>query len=98
MIIRVHIANIAALELATEIQKSGHSASVTEGFGAGQWGLEPTAIAEFAVPDSQELEITHDWLKKLLRLRGETCAYVTMNGNEAFLVYADRDTTPECIG
>ena len=86
MVIRVTIANILPTKLAIAVQAEELSATVFPSWGAGAWGVEKGATAEFA--GHSVSEVKHLALS-LLRARGEQAAYVTVDGTAARLWNAD---------
>lgn len=101
MILRVTVANIGPELLAEHIQKARLTATVFASFGAGSWGAEPGATAEFAFQDhSSEQANIMRFIQDLLVERGEQAAYVARHGahgSDAFLHWADRPESPERI-
>lgn len=87
MIIRVSIANLDLAEAAKFGQDSGFSGTVYPNIGFGSWGVEHGVTFEFA---GQSRETIRAWTRKLLVARGETAAYVTIDGNP-FLWYGKDD-------
>jgi hypothetical protein len=103
MILRATIANIQAKELATRIQFAGLNATVFPSWGAGSWGVEEGATAEFvmdSLDDPSELVLgaqeggstlhnhVRDFLVYTLRAFREEAAYLTVDGRRAFLLHA----------
>lgn len=85
MIIRVSIANLDVAKASTLGQESGFAGTVYANVGFGAWGIEHGVTFEFA---GQPREAIRTWTRKLLTARGESAAYVTIDGGP-FLWYAE---------
>jgi hypothetical protein len=86
VIIRATIANQDPLHVARLAQAKGLSGTILQSVGFGAWGVEPGVILESAT-DSPALLLS--FVASLCQSTGEQCAYVTVNGADAFLLYAD---------
>lgn len=97
---RVTVANIHPDTAAHCAQMAGLSGTVYAAVGFGGWGIEPGATLEFAAPALGDLTtpapgtLRHFVRFDLLAERGETCAYVTINGGSPALWYASGEEVP----
>jgi len=92
MVVRYAVANVAPETVAARGQAAGLAGSVSQGFGFGTWGMEPTTFLEFGgVP----LETADAFVRALLREHSEVCAYRTVNGAAPSLVYAEEGHVEE---
>lgn len=86
MIIKYAIANVKIGDIALMAQDSGLDGSVYQGYGFGAWGVEPTAFIEMAVEDSAHVD---HFIRAVLFRFSEKCAYRTVDGKDAGLLYVD---------
>lgn len=94
MIIRATFANIGYRALAARMQAAGLSGMASPNMGAGDWGVEPGATAEFATPFTTLNESTVTFIVSTLQALHEQAAYVVLLGKEtqAFLYWQDGRT------
>lgn len=85
-IYRVTIANLSPAELAAAGQDANLQGSCFSSLGFGSWGIEPGATAELSGIPRDTLE---KWAVSVLEARGEAAAYVTADGDSAWLLWAD---------
>jgi hypothetical protein len=97
VIIRATIARETPHMLALAGQSAGVPLTAWTSFGAGDWGVEPGATFETAVPWGPEALKVCVLLDRLLRAGRQDCAYVTVadeTGTEAWLYYPGGRTEP----
>lgn len=86
MTITVSLANISPAEFATAAQADGLSGSVhAAALGFGAWGVEPSIVASFGLLDQAGVDAVLGFVRELLGKRGETCAFVSVDGQESLL-------------
>ena len=85
MVIRVTIANTTPRQLARRVQGSGLSATVSASIGAGDWGVEEGATAEFAVLEGAGEQAVSDFIQGTLKALGEQAAYITVGSDKGTL-------------
>lgn len=89
MIHRISIANITPKRLAGHVQAEGLSATITESYGAGAWGVEKGCTLEIA---GELLAKVRTFVMAMLTTLHEEAAYVVTNGACAELWNADGST------
>ena len=81
MTITAYVANISPAEFATAAQADGLTGSVHAALGFGQpWGIEPSSVAVFGMLDDAGADAVLGFLAELLGKRGETAAYIDVDG------------------
>jgi hypothetical protein len=64
--------------------------SVSPGYGFGEWGREPCVTVECATPNVQGF---HSLLRSMLGTYSQECAYVTVNGRDAYELSVNGDVS-----
>jgi len=64
--------------------------SITPGFGFGAWGVEPCVTLESATPN---VEGFHGIVRAALAALQQECAYITVNGRDAYELSVDGRVT-----
>lgn len=87
MIIRISIANVTPEQLAADLTEHGLTGIACHGVQfSDQRGTEPASLAILA---GVQLDDVQPALLSILYTRGEEAAYLDVNGERAYLVYAD---------
>lgn len=89
MILRATLANVSLQSASKLAQEAGLQGTISSGFGFGLWGQEPVIIFEFATQDAGEIRKIEDFMVTLLGTFHEQAAYITRDGAEAGLIWAD---------
>ena len=89
MILRATIANADLHKAVKLAQEAGISGTASQGFGFGVYGTEPVTILEFTTVDLEEIKRVESLMVKLLGTFGEQAAYLTRDGMEVSILWAD---------
>jgi hypothetical protein len=92
-VIRITVANVQPLTLATELAKRGHANTCTATVGAWTDSKGVTMVEQGACAEWVHADVSAAWsmATTLCNVYGEQCVYVTLDGQTPHLVYANGD-------